>query len=125
MTGRADRPTFPARRIARRRLRPLGAGRCKSEVAFAPSDLCNNHLRLAACGAKRPFVHKQDPPTEKELLVKLGEGALGRVTVRSRDVNAGLACANKATSFGRTIASKAKMLPRIEGSPCFQFGRPF
>ena len=56
MTGRADRPAFPARRIARRRLRPLRAGRCKSEVAFAPSDLRNNDLRLAACGAKLPFV---------------------------------------------------------------------
>ena len=59
MTGRADRPAFPARRIARRRLRPLRAGRCKSEVAFAPSDLCNNDLRLAACGAKRPCVNMQ------------------------------------------------------------------
>ena len=55
MTGHAGRPAFPARRIARRPLPlpPLRAGRCKSEVAFAPSDLRNNDLRLAACGMKR------------------------------------------------------------------------
>ena len=55
MTGHADRPAFPARRIARRRLHPLRAARCKSEVTFAPSDLC---LRLAACGAKRTFIRQ-------------------------------------------------------------------
>src|SRR5450631_1284470 len=75
MTGHADRPALPARRIARRRLRPLRAARCKSEVTFAPSDLC---LRLAACGAKRTTNGKSASDRQKD-----DRAAKGAVALRS------------------------------------------
>jgi hypothetical protein len=54
--------------------------------------------QMSTFGAKRPFVNK--------LLVKLGERALGRVTVRSRDVDAGLRVQIK------LLYSDAQSLPR-------------
>ena len=94
MTGHPDRRAFPARRIARRRLRPLGAARCKSEVTLRRRISVCDRLLVAQSGqSANPRRHVRRPSIQ---------GARCDAQERAVDV------------AGRTVAARRRAVAPLE-----------